>query len=189
MDIIHQPWPWYVGGTAIAAIMFLLIFSGKEFGFSDNLRTIVCMCGGGKFSKFLDFDWKQRLWNLTFMAGTLLGGWIAYTYMRSEEPMQLSSSFFSTLDSWGLTEDVKPGEMIPESLFNFGQLGSIAGIVIIIFGGFFVGFGARYAGGCTSGHAISGLSNLQLPSLIAVIGFFIGGLFVSNILYPWLLNL
>ena len=189
MEIIYQSWPWYVGGSAISVIMFLLIFSGKEFGFSENLRIIISMLGGGKYSKFFDIDWKQRLWNLTFLFGTLLGGWIAYTFMRSDEPMQLSASFLNTLDSWGLAQDVKPGELIPTSLINFSQLGSIAGIVIMILGGFFVGFGARYAGGCTSGHAISGLSNLQWPSLIAVIGFFIGGLFVSNILYPWLLNL
>ncbi len=189
MDLIHDSWPWYIGGITISIIMFLLIFSGKEFGFSDNLRTIVSLLGGGKFSAFLAIDWKQRLWNLTFMLGTFLGGWIAATYMQSDEPMQLSSSFLETLNSWGLSTNLSPGELLPESLFNFGEVGTVIGFSAIILGGFFVGFGARYAGGCTSGHAISGLSNLQLPSLIAVIGFFIGGLFISNIIYPWLLNL
>lgn len=49
-----------------------------------------------------------------------------------------------------------------------------------------MGFGARWAGGCTSGHAISGLSNLQLPSLVAVLGFFAGGLLMTHLLFPLL---
>jgi uncharacterized membrane protein YedE/YeeE len=58
----------------------------------------------------------------------------------------------------------------------------------MVIGGFLVGFGTRYAGGCTSGHAISGLSNLQFASLIATIGFFAGGLIATHLLYPLLFN-
>ena len=58
--------------------------------------------------------------------------------------------------------------------------------MVLAVGGFLVGFGTRYAGGCTSGHAISGLSNLQLPSLVAVIGFFIGGLVMTHLIFPYL---
>jgi uncharacterized membrane protein YedE/YeeE len=53
---------------------------------------------------------------------------------------------------------------------------------LLLVGGVLIGFGTRYAGGCTSGH-VSGLSNLQIPSLKAVIGFF-GGLIMSYFYSP-----
>ncbi|HSJ12278.1 MAG TPA: YeeE/YedE thiosulfate transporter family protein, partial [Gillisia sp.] len=73
---------------------------------------------------------------------------------------------------------------LPSELFNMEALADPKALAILLIGGILIGFGARYAGGCTSGHAISGLSNLQLPSLIAVIGFFIGGLVMVHLLYP-----
>ena len=77
-------------------------------------------------------------------------------------------------------------QYLPAELFSLEQVFTLKGLLILVIGGFLVGFGSRYAGGCTSGHAISGLSNLQLPSLIAVIGFFIGGLIMSFFILPWL---
>jgi uncharacterized membrane protein YedE/YeeE len=74
--------------------------------------------------------------------------------------------------------------LLPPELFSWDAVFSIKGFLILVVGGFLVGFGTRYAGGCTSGHAITGLSSLQLPSLIAVIGFFIGGLIMINFIYP-----
>ena len=59
---------------------------------------------------------------------------------------------------------------------------------MVLGGGFLVGFGARWAGGCTSGHAISGLADLQVPSLVAVVGFFVGGLAVTHLVLPLLLG-
>ena len=73
---------------------------------------------------------------------------------------------------------------LPELLFNNQVFTDVPKLLLLVVGGFLVGFGARYAGGCTSGHAISGLSNLQLPSLIAVIGFFVGGLLMVHVLFP-----
>jgi len=61
---------------------------------------------------------------------------------------------------------------------------SLKGFLVLAFGGLMVGFGSRYAGGCTSGHAISGLSDLQIQSLIAVAGFFIGGLLMTYFVLP-----
>ena len=77
----------------------------------------------------------------------------------------------------------------PGSLFNWNYLFTWKGLFLFVGGGFFIGFGTRYAGGCTSGHAITGLSNLQLPSLIAVIGFFIGGLFTTWLLFPIIIQI
>lgn len=188
MNILYEPWPWYVGGPAISIVLFLLIFLGKEFGVSSNLRTIVCMCGGNKANKFFDLDWKKQKWNLAFFVGTILGAFLTSQFLQTNEPMALSAAFLSDLDGMGLAAP-EAGQIEPYSLFNVGQLTTATGILMLLVGGFLVGFGARYAGGCTSGHAISGLSNLQLPSLIAVVGFFIGGLFVTHFVYPWILNL
>ena len=73
---------------------------------------------------------------------------------------------------------------LPTEIFSMENVSQPKNILILLIGGLLVGFGARYAGGCTSGHAISGLSNLQLPSLTAVVGFFIGGLVMIHLIYP-----
>lgn len=78
---------------------------------------------------------------------------------------------------------------LPTEIFNTENLSNPFILGILLLGGFLVGFGARYAGGCTSGHAISGLSNLQVPSLIAVVGFFVGGLVMIHLLYPFIFGL
>ena len=78
---------------------------------------------------------------------------------------------------------------LPGELFNFASLATLKGLILMVGGGFLIGFGSRWAGGCTSGHGISGLANLQLPSLVAVIGFFIGGLLMTHLLLPLILKL
>jgi uncharacterized membrane protein YedE/YeeE len=80
--------------------------------------------------------------------------------------------------------DSPKGKLMPDALFGAQIWQSPKSILILLIGGILIGFGTRYAGGCTSGHAISGLSNLQLPSLKAVIGFFIGGLIMAHFLLP-----
>lgn len=187
LDFLKQPWPWYVAGPIIATIMFLLLRFGNSFGVSSNLRTICSAIGAGKKCDFFDFDWKAQRWNLVFALGMALGGFVAGTYLMNEEAVNLSSATIAELTSYGL---VNPGaEMVPIEVFNWSSLLTIRGFVMLIVGGFLVGFGTRYAGGCTSGHAISGLSDLQFPSLIAVVGFFIGGLSVTYLVLPYLLNL
>jgi uncharacterized membrane protein YedE/YeeE len=187
MDWILEPWPWYVGGPAIVFVMFLLIFSGKEFGVSSNLRVMCSIIGGGKTCDFFDFDWKAQTWNLIFALGTVVGGFVAATYLTNDAPIALNPETVSALEGFGIAN---AGEsFLPLEIFGWEQLGTLRGFIMMVVGGFLVGFGARYAGGCTSGHAISGLSNLQLPSLVAVIGFFIGGLFVTYFVLPYLLTL
>ena len=187
LDFLRQPWPWYVAGPIIATVMFLLLRFGNSFGVSSNLRTICSALGAGKNCSFFDFNWKSQRWNLVFAFGMALGGFLSATFLMSEEAVNLSSATVAELTSYGL---VNPrADMVPMEIFNWSSLLTIRGFVMLVVGGFFVGFGTRYAGGCTSGHAISGLSNLQLPSLISVIGFFIGGLSVIYIVLPFLLNL
>lgn len=187
IDFISQPWPWYVAGPLITLTMFLLIYFGKSFGVSSNLRTLCTIGGAGRFSDFFKFEWKTQSWNLIFVIGAATGGFIASHFLTNEEPIQLASSVVKELESYGIND---PGsDFLPQELFGLEALLSVRGFVMLIVGGFLVGFGTRYAGGCTSGHAISGLSNLQVPSLIAVIGFFIGGLIMTFLILPFVLTL
>ncbi|HYK77304.1 MAG TPA: YeeE/YedE thiosulfate transporter family protein [Daejeonella sp.] len=181
LELLKQPWPWYVSGAAIAFIMILLLFYGKSFGFSSNLRTICTLAGAGKKVKFFDFDWKTQKWNLLFLLGAVLGGVIASTLLKSDQPLQLSDATIADLKGLGFVFD---GQLNPSQIFGLDFMTSPKGFIILLGGGLLVGFGSRYAGGCTSGHAISGLSNLQIPSLIAVIGFFAGGLIMTHLLLP-----
>jgi len=167
--------------------MFLLLYFGKSFGVSSNLRTICSFWGAGKHCSYFNFNWKQEIWNLIFMVGAVLGAVLASTVFANTDPIQLSESTIANLESLGMNN---PGaHYLPASIFSWEALIHWKGILFIVVGGFMVGFGARYAGGCTSGHAISGLSNLQLPSLLAVIGFFIGGLFITHLVLPYILPL
>lgn len=183
LHFMRQPWPWYVSGPAITFIMLLLIFSGKTFGFSSNLRTICSMLGAGKKVAFFNFNWKAQRWNLLFLTGSIIGGFISAQWLQADLPLQLSAATIHDLQQLHITFD---GHIVPEQLFNWQFLFTWQGLMLFAAGGFLVGFGTRYAGGCTSGHAISGLSALQLPSLIAVIGFFIGGLLTTHLLLPFI---
>lgn len=181
LALLKQPWPWYISGAAIAFIMILLLGFGKSFGFSSNLRTLCTLAGAGKRNSFFNFDWKTQKWNLLFLIGSVIGGVIASTLLKNEAPLALSQATITDLSKLHVKFD---GAMNPGQLFGPEVFGAPKGLIILLFGGLLVGFGSRYAGGCTSGHAISGLSNLQLPSLIAVIGFFIGGLIMTHFLLP-----
>ena len=131
--------------------------------------------------KFFDFNWKTQIWNLVFLVGAVIGGFIAQQYLSNGLPVQISESTVQDLNALGISAPVSSQ---PEELFGLEAIMSIKGFLILALGGLMVGFGSRYAGGCTSGHAISGLSDLQIPSLIAVIGFFLGGLIMTYLLFP-----
>lgn len=178
-------WPWYIGGPLIGlTVPALLLIGGKKFGISSNLRHMCAAILPGR-SDYFRYDWKEDgLWNLTFIIGVLLGGVIAGTWLASGEPIPISNATKSDLALLGISDFMG---LAPGDIFTWAHLATIRGFVMLVVGGFFVGFGARYAGGCTSGHAISGLSDFQLPSLIAVLGFFAGGLFVTFVLLPILL--
>lgn len=190
IEFISQPWHWAVSGAMIVFVMFLLLWFGGYFGVSSNLRTLCAIGGAGKNVSFFDFNWKDQIWNLVFISGAVLGGFIAYNYLPSPEPVQIAQATQDHLASIGIQTPQRVEEgygFVPSEIFK-GPL-SASDWIILLVGGFFIGFGTRYAGGCTSGHAISGLSNLQLPSLIAVIGFFIGGLLMAWLILPHILSL
>lgn len=182
MDWIYNTWPWYISGPLLAFGMFMLIMVDKKFGLSSNLKAICSICGAGKIVPFFRYDWRSQQWNLLVLVGIIIGGFIASHFLTSNQAVVINPDIVSELNNLGFVDAGKT--YLPEMLFSEKVFKSPKGILILTVGGFFVGFGARYAGGCTSGHAISGLSNLQLPSLIAVIGFFIGGLFISYCIFP-----
>jgi len=181
MDWIFSAWPWYVSGPLIALVMFLLLMMGKKFGMSSNLRTICTICGAGKTASFFDFDWRAQRWNLLVVLGAIIGAFIASNFLTENDAVLISEATIKELTSYGFEDAGKA--YLPAQLFDW-EIASLKTIALLFIGGLLVGFGARYAGGCTSGHAISGLSNLQLPSLIAVIGFFIGGIIMIYVLFP-----
>jgi hypothetical protein len=184
IDWILQPWPWYVAGPGIVLIMFLLLYMGGEFGVSSSFRTICAVAGGNRFSDFFQFNWKTQLWNVVFAVGILLGGIIASNWMMTPgHTPALAADAIASLQALGI-HSVQG--MLPAELFGTENMLTPKGFALLTLGGFLVGFGARYAGGCTSGHAISGLSNLQLPSLLAVLGFFAGGLITTYFILPLL---
>ncbi len=179
--MIMGPWPWYVGGTIVALVMVALVFLGKSFGFSSNFRNICSMIGAGKSCSFFDFNWKSQQWNLLFLVGAVLGGFISAHYLSNDQIPAISDTTVSQLKEMG----IKSAGTAYAPTEIFGDL-SVKNIILLAIGGLLIGFGTRYAGGCTSGHAISGLSDLQWPSLVAVIGFFIGGLIMVHVLFPFI---
>lgn len=182
MDSITHTWPWYVSGFLIGMVMLLLNYFGKVFGMSSNIRTLCTLAGADKFAEFFRFDWKSQIWNLVVLLGAMLGGFVAVHYMSDPTNVDLNPKTIEQLAL--LNIDAPNGKLAPEALFGNEVFSSPKMLTILLIGGMLIGFGSRYAGGCTSGHAISGLSNLQIPSLKAVIGFFVGGLIMAHLLLP-----
>ena len=186
MTWISEPWPWYVAGPLIGLIVpALLLFGGKMFGVSSSLEHICAAALPGRLELF-QYDWKKRgLWNLMFILGLILGGLMAATVFAAPDPViQISDATRTDLARLGIED--RQG-MLPAEIFSWDRLSSRAGFICVVVGGFLLGFGARWGSGCTSGHAISGLAALQLPSLVAVLGFFLGGLLVTHLILPLIL--
>lgn len=186
LEFIKQPWPWYVAGPLIGLMVpALLLLGNKTFGISSSLRHICAACLPANIS-FFKYDWKKETWNLVFVFGILLGGYIAFILLRNEAPVQVNANLVTELDSYGIRNY---NNLVPAELFNWQNLFTLKGLIMMAGGGLLVGFGTRYAGGCTSGHSIMGLSNLQWPSLVATICFMVGGFIMANLILPYILKL
>ena len=182
MQVVLQPWPWYVAGPLLAGVLFVMLYFGKTFGFSSNLRTLCTIGGAGKVASFFDFDWKSQQWNLLFLVGTVIGAFLASQFLMENHHVNLNPKTIEALSNLNINANID--SYVPQEIFDQNQLGSLKVLSILLGGGLLIGFGTRWAGGCTSGHAITGLSNLQIPSLIATVGFFIGGLLMTHLLLP-----
>jgi uncharacterized protein len=185
-ELTTPPWPWYLAGTLIGLVVpVLLVIGGRQFGVSANLRHL-CALAGSRLPYF-QHDWKRDgAWNLVFALGLVLGGWVASTALAPAQPgLNISSAMTSDLRSLGI-DDLSGAA--PPQLVSWAALATLPGFLTLVGGGLLVGFGARWAGGCTSGHAISGLSALQWPSLVATVSFFVGGLLMAHLVLPWILR-
>lgn len=189
IDLLSQPWHWAFSGLIIAVVLLVSTWAGKSFGVSSSYKVFCSIAGAGKFMSFFNLNLKDEFWRVAFVAGTVLGGYIASHHLHSPEPIAISAATIDHLENdFGMTypKDLSEGDgYIPLSLYN---LKNLKGVLLACLGGFLVGFGARYGDGCTSGHAITGLAHLQLPSLITVIGFFIGGLIMTFGILPFILG-
>jgi uncharacterized membrane protein YedE/YeeE len=186
IQYISQPWPWYIAGPLIGlTVPVLLIIGNKSFGISSSLRHICAACFPAKIP-FFQYDWKKEVWNLFFVSGILVGGIVAAVFLPNNSPVTVHENLASELSSYGITDY---SGLVPAQLFNWQNLLTLKGFILIIAGGFMVGFGTRYAGGCTSGHAIMGMSTLQWTSLVATCCFMLGGIIMANFILPFILKL
>lgn len=186
LDYLRQPWPWYVAGPLIGlTVPALLLLGNKSFGISSSLRHICAACLPANIP-FFTYDWKKQSWNLMFVFGIFLGGIITAALLSNDEPLVIAESTKQDLTALGITEF---GKLMPSEIFTWDNLFTLKGLFFFVIGGFLVGFGTRYAGGCTSGHSIMGISNLQWPSLVVTIFFMLGGVVMTHLLLPLIMSL
>ncbi len=186
MEWITQPWPWYVAGPLIGlTVPALLILGNKTFGISSSLRHMCAACVPAGIP-FFTYNWKKEVWNLLFVVGILIGGFIATNYLANPETIVVSEATQADLTALGISDFTS---LLPSDIFSWENLLTGKGLLFFVIGGFLVGFGTRYAGGCTSGHAIMGISSLQWPSLLATTFFMIGGFFMTHVLLEPLMKL
>ena len=185
-ELLKQPWPWYVAGVIIGlTVPALLLLGNRHFGISANLRH-ACAALIPAGIQFFKYDWRKESWNLIFVAGICIGAFIAAFLLPDPNPVKVDPGLLKELSSYNIRDH---SQLLPREIFSFESLFTIRGLILLIGGGFLVGFGTRYAGGCTSGHAIMGLSSLQLPSLVATLSFMAGGFLMANLLLPFILKL
>lgn len=151
-DALTGPWsPWISGVIIGLMVPALYLVVGRRFGMSSSLRHIGAMCAPSAKSEYLRLhNWRAHQWNLVLVAGVIFGSAIASQFVIGDQLPVLPEAASSPL-----------------------------GLLRLAFGGVLVGFGTRYAGGCTSGHTISGISNLNPPSMVATAAFFGGGLIAT----------
>jgi uncharacterized protein len=186
IEILKQPWPWYIVGPLIGLIApALLLIGNKSFGISASLRHTCAILVPANIP-FFKYKWSREMWNMVFVLGILVGGIIATSYLSNPEAIVINPNLRADLATYGVTD---VNGLLPTQLFSWASLFTLRGFLMMVVGGFMVGFGASYAGGCTSGHAILGISNLQAPSVIATCCFMIGGFIMVNLILPYILSL
>jgi uncharacterized protein len=183
LDLLSRPWPWYVAGPLIGLLVpTLLLLGNRQFGVSSNLRHLCAAVAPARL-EFFRYDWKSAgLWNLVFLAGIFVGGFMAGQLLGTPD-VAITPDTKAMLTRLGVQDF---SGLAPADIFSWANLRTLQGLVSIVGGGLLVGFGSAYAGGCTSGHAISGLAVFERASLVAVAAFFAGGLLCTYFVLPLL---
>ena len=188
MDVIFEPWPWYVAGPLIGLMVPLLLLLGnRQFGMSAAVQDFCAWCLKSPKGYF-HFDAQKSAWRLWFSLGVAFAGFTIYLLDKGHT-IALSDAAMQSNSALGLspTEGYYPKELLG-SYQDFGVWQAI----YLLIAGILVGFGTRMAGGCTSGHSIMGLAQFNPASLVATIGFFAGGLAMTHLAFPhflpWLLH-
>lgn len=185
LEWLNQAWPWYFSGSLIGiTAALLLVFANKNMGVSSSFRHVCSMAASSKVP-YLNYDWKKEKWNLVFVLGIVAGAYLSTHLFGDASTSELSQNTKDVLASYNIKSQ---DGLLPKEIFTWEHLLSLKGFVFVVLGGFLVGFGTRYAEGCTSGHAIMGLATLQRSSLIAVIFFFVGGIISTYLIIPWILG-
>lgn len=183
-NLLYSPWPWYVGGPALGlAVLAMIYITGKQFGISLALKA-GCVAASEsvlRFSPFKNYQWRDDAWRLFFATGLMAGGFIALYLLNDNQSVAIAPATVEHLRSLGIQDF---SSILPSELFGNNALSNPAILVYLFSGGVLIGFGSRYANGCTSGHGIMGLSYFQLASLVAVTGFFIGGVVATHWIFP-----
>ena len=186
IDLLRQPWPWYVAGPIIGLFVPLLLLLGnKLFGVSSNLRHACAAIFPRNVAHFR-YDWRSEgSWNLAFAVGIAIGGFLAGYLLANPEPVAIAAATRADLAALGIADF---RGLVPGELFSWESLLTWRGLALLVGGGFLVGFGTAYAGGCTSGHGLSGVADLQPASMVALVGFFVGGIAGTFLLVPLILG-
>jgi uncharacterized protein len=186
MDAFSSFWPWYVTGPLIGLyVPALYLLLNRHFGVSSSFRDICAACLRPNLPYF-QYDWKAHRWRLVFVAGIAIGAFLSRGTLATPATGQISPHTLAALSRLGVTDF---SSLVPADLFSWHSLTTLRGLLLTIGGGFLVGFGTRYAGGCTSGHSIHGIATLQPASAIATLCFFAGGVFATIIILPRILAL
>ncbi|HEY8511676.1 MAG TPA: YeeE/YedE thiosulfate transporter family protein [Cyclobacteriaceae bacterium] len=187
LEILSKPWPWYVAGPMIGlTVPLLLLLGNKSLGVSSSFRHICAAVVPARRFTYFSYNWRNEQWNLLFAGGLILGGVFAGTILAPNEDVVINADLQQYLATFGITPTTAP---IPEALFSMDSLLTLRGLLLAVGGGLLIGFGTRYAGGCTSGHSILGLSSMQIPSLVATCSFLVGGLTMTHAILPFILAL
>lgn len=154
------PMHWAVAGACIAAVTVTLLWlANRRLGISTGFEDICSLVLNAPYFR-RGAVVNGRIWRLPLLAGLVIGGFLSA----------------ATGGGWTPTWDL--GRF--DAVIGFGPAGKLAWMFA---GGLFIGFGTRLGGGCTSGHGIFGLSNFELPSLIATTSFMVGGIFTTQLIY------
>lgn len=182
-ELTGPAWPWYVAGPIVGLMVPLAILIGnRRWGVSSSLRH-VCAAVSPVKPPFLRYDWKKEAWNLFFVAGAVMGGFIAAHWIPNAPVPDIDPRTVAAIRTLGFDS---PRGLVPPEAFAFSELSTARGFLMIVVGGFLVGFGTRYANGCTSGHSITGLAMREWPSLVATVSFFAGGLLMTHVVFAWI---